>query len=462
MFGWGDRTGCTPGGDSPEEFRDSWQTTIMETAGPHQLAIEGGSPVRRAPWPDWPQARPETVAAIASATGSNRWAISGFWTGEPPLDQRFAEQFSQYLGVRSTVPCDHGSSALVMALEALGIGVGDEVLVPGLTWVACATAVLRVNAEPVLVDICPRTLCLDPRAVETAITHRTAAILVVHLYSAMADMDALRRIAERHGLLLIEDSAQAHGATWGGRKAGSLGDIGTFSFQQGKVMTSGEGGAAVTSDPRLAALLEQVRGDGRRYRAAIPEPGTMQLHEVGGIQGRNYGLSEFQAAVLLEGLSRLDAQNQQRAAHADFLTTHLGKAEGLEPVEPYPQNDFRAYYHYPLRFDREAFSGKSAQWLAAALGAELGTWVHPPYAPLSRHPLLMAPRGRRFGGRGGELRSIPHGLPEAERQVARTALLHHSCLLGSRRDMDDIVTAVGKVRRGAASADPAAAEHKEI
>jgi dTDP-4-amino-4,6-dideoxygalactose transaminase len=410
-----------------------------------QLAMEGGEPVRRTPWPDWPEATATTEVAIRGATRAPRWAISGFWTGTPALDQQFSEQFSTYLGTRFAVPCDHGSSALVMALEALGIGAGDEVIVPGLTWVACASAVQRVNAEPVLVDICPRTLCLDPPAVEAAVTRRTAAILVVHLYSAMAEMDALRRIADRHGLLILEDSAQAHGATWNGRKAGSLGEIGTFSFQQGKVMTCGEGGAAVTSDPTLAALLEQVRGDGRRYGPPT-ESGRMHLLETGGMQGRNYGLSEFQAAVLLDALSRLDDQNQLRAANADYLDAQLGSGAGLEPVEPYPQNDARAYYHYPLRLRLEAFPGRSVEWLGEALSAELGTWIHPPYAPLSRHPLLLAPPGRRFAGRSPELRSVPHGLPETERQVARTLLLHHSCLLGSRSDMDDIVNAVRKVR----------------
>lgn len=136
---------------------------------------------------------------------------------------------------------------MLAALTALEVQPGDEVIVPGLTWVACASSVLRAGGIPILVDIDPRTLCLDPHAVEAAITSRTAAILGVHLYSAMAEMHELRRIAASHGLPIIEDAAQAHGARWEHDGAGSLGEIGVFSMHQNKVLTSGEGGAAAGS-----------------------------------------------------------------------------------------------------------------------------------------------------------------------------------------------------------------------
>jgi len=378
---------------------------------------------------------------------SRRWAVSGTWTGEQPLDRVFAERFARYLGVAHCTPVDHGTSALAIALEALGIGAGDEVIVPGLTWVACASSVIRVNARPVLVDISPDTLCLDPEAVQAAITSRTAAILIVHLYSAMADVEALREIASRHGLLLIEDAAQAHGATWNGQRAGSFGDIGTFSMQQGKVLTCGEGGAAVTSDPRLASLLEQLRNDGRKYQDGEPELGRMQLREVGGVLGRNFDISEFQLAVLLDGLNRLDDENARRAANAETLTSMLVEIEGLEPVRPHPQNDCRTYYHYAIRYWPEAFAELPVAEVCRALEAELGCWVHPPYRPLNRHPLLGSRRNRAFG-----LVDLScFELPEAIRQSERTILLHHPLLLGDSGDMEEIAQAFWKVRRHAGS-----------
>lgn len=173
------------------------------------LAVQGGSPVCSAAWPSWPQCGEHTLARVANALTSGRWAVSGPSTGRPSIDAELADRFAAFVGVPHCVPVDHGSSALVASLTALGVGPGDEVVVPGLTWVACASAVLRTGAVPVLADIESATLCLDPAAVEAALTPRTVAVLAVHLYSAMADMDRLRAITQRAGLALIEDAAQA-------------------------------------------------------------------------------------------------------------------------------------------------------------------------------------------------------------------------------------------------------------
>lgn len=284
------------------------------------LALNGGKPVHQGEWPKWPRSGPKTLELLKQVLDSGRWAVSVTWTGEQPKDVVFAREFARFLGSKHCIPTDHCSSALILSMKALGVKPGDEVIVPGLTWVACASTVLRVKAIPILVDVEPDTQCISPAAVTAAISPKTAAILVVHLYSAMAQMDELTAIAERHGLVIIEDSAQVHGAVWRGRRAGSIGTVGTFSMQQGKVLTCGEGGAVVTSDSHLNRLMEQLRNDGRCYSSEVPEVGHMHLQETGEVIGANRAMSEFQAAVLLDGLERLDEENRLRAANADYLT----------------------------------------------------------------------------------------------------------------------------------------------
>lgn len=412
------------------------------------LALFGGEPVWTGGWPSWPQVGPLAEPLMRSVLTGGRWAISGGWTGHETLDQGFSRSFAAYIGTRHCATVDHGSSALLAALMALGVGWGDEVIVPGLTWVACASAVLRVNAVPVLVDISSDTLCLSPDAVEAAITPNTRAIIVVHLYSAMADMEALEKIAVRHGIPLIEDCAQAHGAEWGGRRAGSLGAIGTFSMQQGKVLTCGEGGAIVTSNDHLAARIEQIRGDGRRYSLPPPPLGRPHLVEESGIQGMNLCLSEFQAAILLDGLDRLDEQTQRRACNAQRLDHALQDMGGYEIIRPHRLNTRRAYYHYAVRISPEAFLGCSVDRVCLALEHELGLWVHPPYSPLNDHPLYRpayySPLASHEFSAQFDPRRFP--LPEAHRQVARTILIHHAALLADDEAIGQCIKAFAKVR----------------
>jgi dTDP-4-amino-4,6-dideoxygalactose transaminase len=409
------------------------------------LAMTGGDPVWTESWPAWPQAGPDTAARLADVLHSGRWAVSGAWTGRPPREAELAERFAAFVGSRWCIPVDHGSSALLASLHALEIGPGCEVIVPGLTWVACASVVARAGAVPILVDVDPRTLCLDPEAVTAAISPATAAIIVVHLYSAMADMDALRSLAERHHLPIIEDSAQSYGATWRGKGAGSLGIVGAFSAQQGKTLTSGEGGLFVTSDAALRSRVEMLRGDGRRYAA----PAVPNMH-----------MTEFQAELLLDGLERLPGQNAQRARAAALLDRELvEEADDLEPIQPHPQNDNRAFYHYAIRLRDGAFAGRNAATICEALSAELGYWVHAPYRPLDDHPLYDPRRLPRCAASGldKELDPKRFHLPVAHAESARTILLHHPMLLGDERQLSAIVEAFRKVR-GLAHRLPAPSE----
>jgi L-glutamine:2-deoxy-scyllo-inosose/3-amino-2,3-dideoxy-scyllo-inosose aminotransferase len=350
--------------------------------------------------------------------------------------------------VKHCIPTANGSAALLVALEALDIGPGDEVIVPGLTWVANASAVLRANAVPVLVDIDPDTLCLSADATRRALSSRTRAICVVHLYSAMADMDALGAVAAEAGVPLVEDCAQAHGAAWRGARAGTLGTVGVFSMQQTKVLTGGEGGAVITDREDLARRLEQLRADGRVFSRTPPRIGELELVEVGEVMGANLAMSEVQAALLLEGLTRLDDENAMRERNARRLDAALGDLPGLMPVRNHPAQTQRSYYQYVVRVDCRRFGLGDVGPLAAMLAAELHFPTERIYRPLSHHPLYR-PATRRGTALSDAYRTAidpaRFHLPECEHAHDQVISFHHRLLLGDDRDMDDVIGAFRKV-----------------
>ena len=228
----------------------------------------------------------------------------GRFTGGPEVEI-FEGQFAQYCDSAHCVGVGNGTDALELILSALGIGPGDEVIVPGNTFVATAEAVCAVGAFPRFVDVCATTLELDPDAVEDAVNPRTVAIMAVHLYGQMAEIDRLQAVAARHGLVLLEDAAQAHGARFAGRRAGSVGRAAAFSFYPGKNLGAlGDGGAVLTDDDEIASRVRQLANHGR----------GRDSHWVHEVCGRNSRLDTLQAAVLSVKLARLDEQNRKRRA----------------------------------------------------------------------------------------------------------------------------------------------------
>jgi dTDP-4-amino-4,6-dideoxygalactose transaminase len=223
---------------------------------------------------------------------------------------RFEAEFAAYCGVEHCIGVGNGTDALELVMRALGIGPGDEVIVPANTFVATVEPVVTVGAVPVFVDVDPRTLLMTAEAVEAALTPRTAAVVAVHLYGQTPDMDALAKIATREGVALIEDAAQAHGARWGEERAGSFGTAATFSFYPGKNLGAfGDGGAVTTNDPALTEAIRTLANHGR-------QEGTHHLHAVSGFNSRLDGL---QAGVLSIKLRHLEnAQERRRAAHAAY------------------------------------------------------------------------------------------------------------------------------------------------
>jgi dTDP-4-amino-4,6-dideoxygalactose transaminase len=414
-----------------------------------KLAVLGGPPVRQdRPWPSWPQYDHKTEEELLAALHSRRWAISWPSDGSWPRERRFAEDFARYNDVPFCVSVDHGSSALVVALEALGVGPGDEVIVPAMTWVAPATTVLRVGALPVLVDVDPQTGCITPDAIASALSGRTKAVIAVHLACSLADLDAILAVTGVAGVPLIEDCAQAHGARWRDQAVGTLGVMGAFSFQNGKVLTGGEGGAVITSDERLYRLAQQLRADSRRYRDRSPR-GEMDLVEDGEIVGGNYCLTELSAAVLLDQLPRLDAQHEHREKTAAELERGLAELGDFGPIPLPAPATRRSVYEYGIRFRPGTFGSAPVGRVAEALTAELGLSWWPPDPPLYDSKLLQPQTKRRFAQawtQDGRRRAMDRDFPGCEQYGQTTLLSHHSFLLGDAGDAEDIVRAVEKVR----------------
>lgn len=414
------------------------------------LAIHGGTAVRGTrSWPRWPHYDARTESELLAALRSSRWSVSWYSPhGEKSRERRFAEAFAHYNGAAHGVSVDHGSGALVIALEALGIGPGDEVIVPAMTWVAPATAVLRVGALPVLVDVDPATGCLTAEHLRAALSPRTKAVIVVHLACTAAEIEDIATVTGDAGLALVEDCSQAHGTRWAGRAVGTFGAIGVFSLGAAKTLAAGEAGAAITDDAGLYERMLMLRADSRGYTAAAPDPGEYELVEDGAVMGANYCMSELTAAVLLDQLTRLDDQHDIREARAKELEAGLADIPGLAPIPVPRQVDRRAVYEYGIRVRPGAFGATGIDTVAAALTAELGTKVYPPRAPLHRSVLLRPHTKPRFAATWAATidRAAGRDYPGADHYRDHTLLMHHSVLLGDHRDVADVLTALDKVR----------------
>lgn len=417
------------------------------------LAVNGGTPVGRLEWPIWPPSSTDLESDVVETLRSGRWTISGPYRGQPSRESLFGDAFARYCGARFGVPTCNGTHALVTALEALDVGPGDEVIVPGLTWVADATAVINLNATPILVDI-DETLCLDPRAVEAAITSRTKAIIAVHLYCSMPDWDQLLEVSARHELPLIEDAAQAHGALWKGRTAGSIGTVSAFSFQQSKLMTSGEGGIALTDDENLHQRMKRIRCDGRDY-LDTPVMNQLEIDEKRQtpLMGTNYCLSDIASSILLNHLPALDAEIDHRVANIDRLANQLRSIPGVSPVETLPGVTRRPTWQYAVRIDREAFAGASMDTIVEAVEAETALPVERADSPLNRSHLYRPHTKRRFvwpGRSAEEIDPSRFDLPHALVEYERLLLIAHPALLALPEQMDVVAEAMAKVQQAAA------------
>jgi dTDP-4-amino-4,6-dideoxygalactose transaminase len=396
------------------------------------LALFGGSPIRKRPFTRWPIFDRRDEARLLRALRSGHW---GKLSGREVAT--FERSFAQQHGCRHGIAVVNGTVSLRLALMAAGLEAGDEVIVPPYTFYATASAVIEANGIPVFADIDRHTFNLDPAAAEAAITPRTRAIIPVHFGGQPADMTALMKLGRKHGLTVLEDAAHAHGASWRGRPAGSLGHLGSFSFQSSKNLTSGEGGIITTNDRRLAERCVSLHNCGR-----IPTGAWYEHHILAG----NYRLGEFQAAVLNSQLERLAAQTEKRDRNGQALAQQLGQLPGLHPQQRPAACTRHSYHLFMLRLEAKDFGAPRAA-VIRALQAE-GIPCSGGYPiPLHQQPMFQEKNfGPYLPGLSRRLNYRRTHCPSAEQICREEGLwIEQSVFLGPPADMRDIAAAFEKI-----------------
>ena len=406
------------------------------------LAINGGTPVREDPWPDWPPYTEREKEMLLMVLESRNW---GGYPSPNFQAGKFAKEFAEYSGAKYGICAANGTVTLEIALRALGIKAGDEVIVPAITFAATAAAAVYLNAVPVFADIRRDNFTIDTKHVEKLVTDKTKVIIPVHLGSSIADMDEIMRIADKHNLFVVEDCAHAHGAKWRGKGVGSIGHLGSFSFQSSKLMTSGEGGAILTSDDMLEQKCQSLVNCGRK------EFGYDEFD--GRLFGWNYRISEFHAAVLRAQLEKLDERTKLRAGNAAYLTEQLRKIEGIGLVPYDERTTQKAHYQYIFTYDKRAFAGVHRdRFLEAAMAEGLqldgdlyipvyGNEIFPVRA--SEYPMIRPRYGEEINRNSA---NTPVGWEFA---LETGVWMHYSKLMGTKKDIDDIVRIIKKIQDNA-------------
>jgi dTDP-4-amino-4,6-dideoxygalactose transaminase len=402
-------------------------------------ALLGGKPVRRTPFPSWPIADAREEDALVRVIRSGRW-------NRGDNVAAFESAYASLTGAKHCLATANGTSALITSLSALGIGPGDEVIVPPYTFVATINAVLLLRALPVFVDTDIETFQIDARKVERAVTGNTKLILPVHLGGSAADLDTILEVGRRRGITVLEDACQAHLAEWRGRKVGTYGKAGCFSFQASKNLNSGEGGAILTDDDELIEGCYRFHNNSRGRR------NTGDDFSYRGI-GANLRLTEFQAALLTAQMTRLQEQVRTRDANAAHLTKLLSQIPGITPARMYGGCTRNAYHLYMFRYDASRFAGLPRAAFIKALAAE-GIPTQSGYTPLNKQPFLddafSAPGFRAIYSQGRlDQWRAQNQCPENDRLCTEAVWIVQTMLLGPRQDMEDIAEAVRKVQAAA-------------
>lgn len=405
-------------------------------------ALLGGSKVRSAPFPSWPVLDQTEEKALLEVLRSRHWG-----RGNGKVVARFEEQYAALTGAKACLATANGTSALLTSLGALGVGAGDEVIIPPYTFVATVNVVLAMNALPVFVDTDVETFQIDHRKIEAAITDRTAAIIPVHLGGAAAEMDAIMALANRRKIPVIEDACQAHLGEWRGRKVGSIGATGCFSFQASKNLNSGEGGAVLSSDPDLIEKCFAYHNNSRGRRTSGYDFSYVS-------RGLNLRMTEFQGAMLLAQMTRLERQSKTREQNAAYLSGMLREIPGIQPARLYEGCTRNAYHLYMFRYDAEKFAGLPRAKFLKALAAE-GIPASGGYSQLNKEPFLkntIQSKGyqRIFPKEQLSRWEEQNECPQNARLCGEAVWLTQNMLLGPRGDMDQVAAAVRKIHSHAA------------
>lgn len=404
-------------------------------------AILGGQPVRSNPLPgEWPIWDETEENAILSALRSGKW--QRFVKDVIDTEKEFAEK----LGSKYALFTTNGTHALISALRVLGIEGGDEVLVTPNTFVATIDTILLVNALPVFIDTDPETTMMNADKLEAKITKNTKAIMPVHIEGGICDMDKINAVAKKHNLLVIEDACQAILAEWKGKKVGTLGDLGCFSFSQPKMLNCGEGGVILGDDEDVMDKCHSFQNFGRAQRGIMGSRYPML--------GTKCRITHFQAALLKAQMSRLEEQTTKRSENAEYLDSRLSDIPGILPRKLYDGVTRRAYYVYSFRYKKEHFKGLSRKKFVAALKAEginLKEGNEPPHnqevkGGFIENTINSKTFQRIYGKKRLEEYAQQQDCPDND-QLCKEAV-SFSCnylLSGSKKDMDDIYKAILKI-----------------
>ena len=414
---------------------------VMAAGTVERPALLGGKPVRTEPFPGWPVRDEVEEKAILDVVRSGKWG-----RGVGKTVAQFESHYAELMSARHSLATSSGTTALFTGLAALGAGPGDEVILPPYTFVACVNVILLHHAVPVFADTDPNTFQIDTTRLESKITDRTVAIMPVHLGGATFDVDAVQKIAAKRKLPILEDSCQSHLAEWRGKRTGTFGKAGCFSFQASKNLNSGEGGALLTNDGELIEKCYTFHNNGRSRK----QPGYDFTYAQ---RGANLRMTEFQAAILLSQMTRLERQSQTREQNAKYLTGVLNEIGGIAPVRPYDGCTRNAFHLFMMRYQPEQFSGLPRDKFLKALDAE-GIPASAGYAPLNKDAFLTNTFGTRgyqaiYGKKFLEDWHERNQCPANERVCREAVWLTQTQLLGPRRDMDQIAEAVRKIKQHA-------------
>ncbi|HWS01594.1 MAG TPA: DegT/DnrJ/EryC1/StrS family aminotransferase [Prolixibacteraceae bacterium] len=383
---------------------------------------------------EWPLYDETDVKCVADIVQSGKW-------GNPDCGgsvARFENEFAAYCGTKYALTCVNGSVALRLALIACGVKPGDEVIVPPYTFIATASIVIEANCVPVFVDIDPGTYNLDAAKIEAAITPRTRAIIPVHFAGQACDMDLIMAVAKKHGLRVIEDACHGHGAEYKGKKLGSIGDAGCFSFQSSKNLTSGEGGIVVTNDDGLYQMINSLRNVGR------VEGGAWYEHHNAGC---NYRITQLQAVLLSNQLKRLEEQTRRRHENGTYLNELLSQIDGITPLNRGLGETVHCYHIYIFKYNKVKFNGLSKVEFSKMLAAE-GVPCFMGYPePLYKQPLFQKKNFMCYAiPESADYSKVQCPVTEKACYEEAVWIMQHS-MLGSKSDMELFAAAILKIQK---------------
>jgi len=406
-----------------------------------KLALLGGKPVRASSFPGWPVWDTNDENNILPVLRSGVWSRANV---VKTAEQKFAEM----MGSKYCLLTSSGTTALITALRSLCVEGGDEVITTPYTFVASVDAILLNNALPVFVDIDPETWMLNADLIEERINQDTKAIMPVHILGGMCDMDKIDALARKHNLRIVEDACEAHMAEWDGEKAGTLGDLGCFSLQNGKQMTCGEGGAVLGNDEKIMDLCYSYHNFGRARGKYMPRDKGASP-----ILGTKARITEFQASILMTQMESVEEETKIRADNSAYLNSKISEIPGIYPRKDYPKTNRISCYFYGFRFREKEF-GISRDTFIKALNAEgipanaglgviEGNCIHQEgliESVISSKTYQKLYPKKRLDEYRASLK-----LPASELLAKETVGFKHHNLLGPKTDMDDIYRAILKV-----------------